>query len=118
LIHGAIRVAVERHAEMLEFDHDFGRFPTEKLDRVLIAEPVRSLDGVVHVPHPAVFAHVAERRTDASLCGNRVRSGGKHFRQHGNLETRLGELQGRTHAGAAGAYDYRIEFSDRDGHVS
>src|SRR5258708_24296029 len=118
LIHRAIRVAVKRHAEMPDLDQDFRCFAAKKLDRILTPQPVRTLDGVVHVPHPAVFAHVAERSADSALRGNRMRAGGKNFRQHGDLETRLGELQGRAHAGPAGTDDYRIEFSDRNGHVS
>jgi hypothetical protein len=55
--HAAERAAVyapvfgarERHAVMLEFDDGRRRFLAHVLDRVLVAQPVRSLDGVVEV---------------------------------------------------------------------
>src|SRR6202035_569168 len=57
-------------------------------DRVLVAEPVRTLDGVVHVPAPVVLAHVAERGRDAALRSNGVRAGRKHFGDAGGAQTR------------------------------
>jgi hypothetical protein len=59
LVDGAVVVPVERHAEVLELDHDLGRHAAHELDRVLVAQPVRPLHGVVHVPVPVVLAHVA-----------------------------------------------------------
>ena len=61
LVDGAVLVAVEGHAEVLELDHHLGRHAAHELDRVLVAQPVGALDRVVHVPVPAVLAHVAER---------------------------------------------------------
>ncbi len=111
LVDRPVGVAVERHAEMLELVDHLGGGLAHVLDGVLVAEPVRALDRVVHVPQPAVLAHVAERRADAALRRHRVRTGGKDLRQNGDREPRLGELQRGPHAGAAGADDQRIESS-------
>ena len=46
---------------MLQFETASGTLRHHVLDGILIAEPVRSLDGVVHVPAPVVLVHVAER---------------------------------------------------------
>ena len=46
--------ARERHAEMLELDDRRDRVAAHVFDRVLVAEPVRPLDRVVHVPAPVV----------------------------------------------------------------
>ena len=53
--------ARERHAPMVQFVNRGGSVAAQIFDRVLVAEPVRTLDGVVHVPAPIVGTHVAER---------------------------------------------------------
>ena len=60
LVDFAFRCARERHAEMLQLVNRFRRITAEIFDRVLIAQPVRPLDGVVHVPAPVILAHIAE----------------------------------------------------------
>src|SRR5690606_24732888 len=72
---------------------------------VLVAEPVRALDGVVHVPAPVVLAHVAERRADAALRRHRVAAGRKHLAQASGRQALLGKAQGRPQTRAAGADD-------------
>src|SRR5690606_10286307 len=96
LIDSAILGARERHAVVLELDHRGGRLAAHVLDRVLVAEPVRPLDGVVHVPAPVVLAHVAERGADPALGRDRVAACRKHLADRGGLETQLGEPEGRT----------------------
>ena len=59
---------------MLELVDDLRRHLAHVLDRVLVAEPVRALDRVVHVPEPVVLGHVAERGADAALRRDRVRA--------------------------------------------
>ena len=105
LIDAAILGARERHAVVLELDHRAGRFLAHELDRVLIAEPVRALDGVVHVPAPVVLAHVAERRADAALRGDRVAARREHLGDAGGRQPRVREAERRAQTGAAGADD-------------
>ena len=116
LVDRAVGVAVERHAEMLELVDDLRRHPAHVLDRVLVAEPVRALDRVVHVPEPVVLGHVAERGADAALRRDGVRACREHFRQHGDRQPGFGELQRRAHAGTAGADDDRVELAHRNIH--
>ncbi len=71
--------ARERHAEMLQFDDRRDRLAAHVFDRVLVAEPVRALDRVVHVPAPVVVAHVAERGGNAALRGDGVAAGREHL---------------------------------------
>ena len=52
--------AVERHAHVFQLNHGFGRAAAHEFDGVLVAEPVGAFYGVVHVPIPAVFLHVAQ----------------------------------------------------------
>jgi hypothetical protein len=59
LVDGAVRVAVEGHAEVLELVDDVRCLAAHELDRVLVTEPVAALDGVVEVVVPVVLGHVA-----------------------------------------------------------
>ena len=60
LVDFAFFCARERHTVVLQFDYRRNGFTTHILDGVLVAEPVGTFDGVVHVPLPVVGAHVAE----------------------------------------------------------
>ena len=72
LVDGAVWVAVEGHAHVFQVIHHFWRFAAHELNRVLVAQPVRALDGVVEVVVPIVLGHVAQRGADTALCGNSV----------------------------------------------
>ncbi len=113
LVDGAVGIAVERHAEVLELVDDLRRHLAHVFDRVLVAQPVGPLDRVVHVPVPVVGGHVAERRADAALRRHRVRARREHLGQHGDAQAGLGQLQRRAHSRAAGADNDRVEFLDR-----
>ena len=45
----------------------------------LVAQPVGALDGVVGMPSPVVFRHVAQRCVDAPLRGHSVRARGEQL---------------------------------------
>ena len=60
--------------------------PGHVVDSILIAQPVGSLHGVVHVPPPVVLVHVSQRRIDATLCRHSVGSSGKEFGDAGGVE--------------------------------
>ena len=79
LINPAILRARERHAEMLKFVNGGGRMAAEIFNGVLIAQPVRALHRVIHVPAPVVGPHVAKRSRNAALRRHRMRARGKHF---------------------------------------
>ena len=103
LVDAAVLGAGERDAEVLQLDHGRDRLAAHVLDRVLIAEPVRALHGVVHVPAPVVLAHVAERGTDASLGRDGVAAGGEELGHAGGGEPLGGDTERRPQARAARA---------------
>ena len=105
LVDPAVLGARERQAVVLEFEDRRRRFLAHELDRVLVAEPVRALDGVVEVEAPVVLAHVAERCADAALRGDRVAARREHLADARRVEALLGETEGGTKSGAAGADD-------------
>jgi len=89
---------------------DRGRGVTDKiLDRVLVAEPVRPLDGVVHVKAPVVLAHIAERRRDAALRRDRMAAGREDLGDAGRLEAALARAERSPEARTAGADDDHVE---------
>ena len=74
-------------------------------DGVLIAQPVRPLDGVVHVPAPVVLGHVAERGADTALGGDGVAAGRIDLGHAGRVEAGRGHAERGAQAGAAGTDD-------------
>ena len=109
LVDAAVLGARERHAPMLEFIHGGRRIAAEILDRILIAEPIRPLNGVVHVPSPIVWPHVAERRRDAALRRDRVRAGRKYLGDAGRPQSRLRTANGRPQSRATGTDNDDVE---------
>mmetsp|Transcript_12149 Transcript_12149/g.21809 ORF Transcript_12149/g.21809 Transcript_12149/m.21809 type:complete len:278 (+) Transcript_12149:1023-1856(+) len=69
----------ERQAELLQLQHRLGRLPTHVVNGILIAQPIASLYGVVHVPSPIVRSHVPQCSVDAALGRDGVRSGGEEL---------------------------------------
>ena len=114
LVDGAVRVAVEWHAEVFQFVHDLRCFAAHEFDGILVAQVVAALDGVEHVPEPVVFGHVAERRADTALRCHGVRAGREDFRENCDVQAGFSQLQRRAHAGTAGANDDRIKAAGRD----
>ena len=108
LVDLAVGRARERHAVMLELDDGARPLLAQVFDRVLIAQPVRPLDGVVHVPAPVVFLHVAERRRDAALGRHRVAAGGEELADARGLQPGFGEAQRRAQARAARAHHHHV----------
>ncbi len=93
LIDFAVLGAREGHAEMLQLVDRFRRVAAEILDGILVAQPVRSLDGVVHVPAPIVLAHIAQGRRHSALRRHSVAAGGKDLGDAGGLQTLDGAFQ-------------------------
>ena len=77
-----------------DLEHGLWCLPAHVVDRVLVSEPIGSLDGVVHVPSPVVLGHVSEGGVDASLGGDRVRSGRKQLGDARSVESSLGKSEG------------------------
>ena len=102
---------------MLKLDDRCRRLLAHELDGILIAEPVRAFDGVVHVPAPVILAHVAERRADAALGCDRVAARRKELGDAGGSEARFGKTEGGAQAGAAGAdHDHVVAVIDPVAH--
>src|SRR5258708_11311101 len=90
---------------MFELDDRRDRLTAHILDRTVVPEPVGAPDRVVDVPAPIVLFHVAERRADAALRGNRVAACWKNLGDAGGVQPGRHHAQGRPQSGAAGAED-------------
>ena len=105
LIDLAVLAARERQAPMLELVHRLRRVAAQIFDRVLVAEPIGALDGVVHVPAPVVLAHIAERGGDAALRRHRVRARREDLGDAGGAQAGFTAADDGAQSGAAGADD-------------
>ena len=55
LINPSVIQAIKGHAVMLKLDHAFVGVAYHVLNRVLVAQPIRTFDRVIHMPMPMVF---------------------------------------------------------------
>ena len=99
-------VAVEGDAQVLEVQDLVGRLAAHDLDRVLVAEVVRALDGVVGVGLPAVLG--VERGVDAARRGVGVRADGVDLAHDPHGGAGVGGREGGALAGQAGADDQDV----------
>ena len=60
LVNFAAFHAVKRHTHVFQLNHRFRRGATHKLNRILVAQPVGTFHGIVHVPIPTVFLHITQ----------------------------------------------------------
>lgn len=108
LVYLAVLGAGEGHAVVLQFDDSLGRLPCHVVYSVLIAQPVRSLNRVVHMPLPVILLHVAQRRIDAALGGDCVRSGGKQLGDHRRSESLGHQAEGSPQSSSTSTHNNGI----------
>ena len=108
LIDAAIFGAAEGHAVMFKLNHRWDGFAAHILDSVLVAQPVRPLHGVIHVPAPIIFAHIAKRGANAALGRDRVAACRKDLGDAGGLQPRRPHAESGAQPGATGAHHHHI----------
>ena len=108
----AVVAAREERAPVLELDDVAGRLAREDLDRVLVADVVRPLHGVIRVDLGRVLGGVAECRVDAPFGGAGVRARRVQLRDHRHVRPGVECFDGRAHARAAGAHYQDVVLSD------
>ena len=108
LVNLAFFSAAERNAVMLQLIDRLGCFTRKIFHRVGVTQPVGSLHSVIHMPLPAIGAHVAQRRGNTTLSGNSMRTGRKNLGDTGGAQPLLGQAQRRAQPGATGPYNNRV----------
>ena len=71
---------------MLKLDNGVRRLLAQVFDGILVAQPVRPFDRVVHVPAPIVFAHIAKRCANPALRRDGVAARRKHLGNAGGRQ--------------------------------
>lgn len=92
-LHLAIVGSREGATIVLELDDTLGRLAGHVVNSVLITEPIRTLDGIVHVPSPVILVHVTERSIDTTLRGNGVGTRREQLRDTSGVEAGLGQTE-------------------------
>ena len=70
----------ERNTKMLKLINSFRGIATQIFDCILIAQPIRALDRIVHMPTPVIITHIAKRCRNATLSSNSVATRWKNLR--------------------------------------
>jgi hypothetical protein len=104
LIDRAVGVAAEGHASVLQFVDRRRGFAHHIFDGVLVAQPVRPLHGVVHVPGPVVGRVVAQRGRDAALRRHGVAAGRENLGDARGAKARFGAAHRGAQARTARAH--------------
>ena len=81
----AIGSAREDRAHVLKLVDVAGRLLGEDLDRVLVAQIIRALDGVEGVRGGRILRRIAERSVDAALCRAGMGTGRMQFRDDSDI---------------------------------
>ena len=100
--------AREDRAPVLELVDVAGRLVAEDLDRVLVAQVVGALDGVVGVLLGTVLGRVPERRVDPALGRAGVAADRMDLREKRDVRAEIVSLDRGAHAGAPGADDEHV----------
>ena len=108
LVNLSVRGPGKRYPIVFQFDHRRWRFFAHKTDSFLVAKPIRTLDGVVHMPTPVIFTHIGERGTHPALCRNSMGTRREYFGDAGCAKTGLGKAQTGAKSRASRADDDHI----------
>ena len=108
LIDLALFRTAEWHAGMFQLVHGGRCFARQIFDRVLIAQPVRSLHGIVHMPGPVIRAHIAQAGSNTALRRHRVRARGENLADARRAQAGFGTAHGGTQARPACADHHGI----------
>lgn len=92
-LHLSVFGSREGAAVVLQLNDGCRGLPRHVVDGVLVAKPVGTLDGIVHVPSPVILVHVSEGGIDTALGGDGMASRGEELRYTGCVETSLGETE-------------------------
>ena len=97
-------------AVVLQLQHRVRRLTAHIVDGVLVTQPVRALDGVVHVPAPVILRHVTEGGIDTALRSHSMRTSGEKLGDTSGVKTTLSETESGTQTCTTGTHNNRIVF--------
>src|SRR5690606_15683616 len=108
LIYFTITIAGEGQPHLFQLADGCWCMLAHKGNGVLIAQPVGTADGVIHMPLPAVAPTVAKCSINAALCGYGMAACGWNFRDNGSLKYVAGSGYGGAQACATGTDNHHV----------
>ena len=100
----------KRDTIVFKLDNSGNRFTTHIFDGILITQPVRPLDGVVHVPFPGIWPHITKCSAHATLRCDRVAASWEHLSNTSCRKASGRHAQCCSQASATSADDDHIMF--------
>jgi hypothetical protein len=110
LVDLAVLGAAERHAVVLKLIDRRRRLTRQVFHRIGVAQPVRALHRVVHVPLPVVRTHVLQAGRNAALRRHRVRTRRKHLADARGTQALLRHAQRGAKTRTAGPDHHHVEL--------
>ena len=93
---------------MFQLVHGRDGFTAHVFNGVVVAQPVRAFDRVVHMPNPIVLGHVAKCGTHTALGGNGMAARGKHFGNAGCFQAVLHHAERGAQASTASTHNHDV----------
>ena len=78
------------------------------MDCILVSQPIRTLDRIVHMPPPIVLVHVSKRSIDTALGCDGMTSCREELRYTCSVEASLGKTKGCSKTSPTSADNNRI----------
>jgi hypothetical protein len=100
----------EGYTVMFKLDNSVWCFLAHVVNRILVTQPITTLDGIVHVPPPIIFRHVSECGVDTTLRSDGVRTGREELGNTCGLESCFCETECCSETCTTGTDNNSIEF--------
>src|SRR5210317_473307 len=68
LVNLAVLRAGERNTIMLQLNDRWYCLAAHIFNRILVTQPIRPLDRIVHMPAPVILTHISQCRRHTTLC--------------------------------------------------
>lgn len=75
------------------------------MNGILIPQPVRAFDRIIHVTSPVIFMHVSQSSVDPALGGNSMTTGWEKLGDAGSVESCFSQAKCGAQASTAGTDD-------------
>ena len=97
---------------MFQLIDRLGGFSGEVLHGICIAKPVRAFDRVIHMPLPAVRAHIAQTCRNTALGGHCMGPGRENFGDTGRAQSLFGHAECGAQSSASRPNHHNIKIMD------
>ena len=110
LVNFARLSARERYAVMLQLINRLRRLTSEVFHGICVAQPIRAFDRIIHMPLPAVWAHIPKTCRNTALGGHRMGTGRENFGDACRAQPLFGHAECGAQASAPGPNHHNIKI--------